>query len=187
MQEARPEYESALSFLWHRWKYRDHQYIGDFLFESNELKKYGGFYYLPYAWGSDDITSFRASLTNGIVNTQKPCFQYRENSSTISNTLNACSKADAVLLEKEWYEIEIPNIIIQNKQDGIFFSLINEMFCSHFDKKIKTLLRGDLYNNPNKILEWRKKKNHNISSLYMFKTCISMIWKLVKDKIKRMI
>ena len=56
LQEARPKYESVYSLIWHRWKGRA-QFIGDFLFRVQALKEKGGFYKLPLAWASDDISA----------------------------------------------------------------------------------------------------------------------------------
>jgi hypothetical protein len=64
----------------------------------------GGFYKLPLAWASDDITAVRASLQTGIANTDKLGFYYRENRFTISNSASERVKAEATCMEKEWYE-----------------------------------------------------------------------------------
>ena len=103
LQEARPEWESVYSAIWHRWKGRQ-QYIGDFLFETGELRKIGGFYCLPYAWGSDDITVWLMAKSNGVVNIPQIGFQYRQSPYTIStNGENIKGKMDAYKLQKEWY------------------------------------------------------------------------------------
>ena len=54
--ESRPELESSLEMLLRRWEGR-RQYIGDFCFNRETLKAIGGFYKLPLAWGSDEITA----------------------------------------------------------------------------------------------------------------------------------
>ena len=61
-QESRPEYEGAYALLWHRWLFRNCQFIGDFCFSTDNLRAQGGFFKLPLAWSSDDITVFRAAL-----------------------------------------------------------------------------------------------------------------------------
>ncbi len=103
MQEARPLHESVYSMMWHRWNGRV-QFIGDFLFDTKLLKANGGFYKLPLAWGSDDISTYIAAKDTGIANMQVPGFQYRINSQTISKTSNACIKMAAINAEDEWYE-----------------------------------------------------------------------------------
>lgn len=127
-QEQRPEYESAYAFLWHRWTYRHFQYIGDFLYDTKRLREQGGFYKLPLAWGSDDTTAFRAALDGGIANTQVPCFQYRINGQTISNTGSSRLKLKANELAQQWYEEELKKIFQTNKfeteTDKFFFELL---------------------------------------------------------------
>lgn len=103
MQEARPIEESVYSMIWQRWQGRS-QYIGDFLFEAKHLKEKGGFYKLPLAWASDDITAYIAAMEFGIANTQKTVFQYRINALTISNSGNAKVKIIAKNMEIEWYK-----------------------------------------------------------------------------------
>lgn len=101
LTEARPEYESVYSLIWHRWRNRS-QYIGDLLFKKDSLVAKGGFYKLPLAWGSDDVTSYMMALDYGIANTQVPVFQYRQSNYTITNSGNVYSKLDAIQLEKKW-------------------------------------------------------------------------------------
>lgn len=84
MQESRPEFESVFSLIWHRWTTRCHQYIGDWCFDAEKLCRNGGFYYLPLAWGSDDISAVMAARESGVANTNALCFLYRKNCQTIS-------------------------------------------------------------------------------------------------------
>lgn len=103
-QEERPEQESALSMLWNRWDHRNKQFIGDFCYDTAYLKSIGGYYKMPLAWGSDDITALQAAKELGIANTQTPCFQYRENDQTItSSAANAKTKIEAFIAQHCWY------------------------------------------------------------------------------------
>ena len=105
LQEQRPQWESALSFLWNRWDHRSQQFIGDFCYRIGYLKDAGGYYKMPLAWGSDDITALMAAKEHGIANTQAFCFQYRENAQTItSSTSNARTKIEARIAQLHWYE-----------------------------------------------------------------------------------
>ena len=104
LQEPRPEWESALSMLWNRWDHRNKQYIGDFCYGAEYLKSVGGYYKMPLAWGSDDITAVLATKEQGIANTQTFCFQYRENSQSItSSSANAKIKIEARLEQYKWF------------------------------------------------------------------------------------
>lgn len=98
----RCDYESAISLIWHKSYAYPAQYIGDFCFKSDLLKNNGGFYDLPLAWGSDEISSFIAASHNGVANTQKVVFEYRVNSLTIGNTGNIRIKIKSIEMEKNW-------------------------------------------------------------------------------------
>jgi glycosyltransferase involved in cell wall biosynthesis len=103
-QEERPERESALSMLWNRWDHRNKQFIGDFCYNATYLKSVEGYHKMPLAWGSDDITALKAAKERGIANTLTPCFQYRENSQTItSSAANAKIKIEAFIAQHRWY------------------------------------------------------------------------------------
>lgn len=99
--EKRPEYESVYSLIWHRMRGRT-QFIGDFLYDTKKLKANGGFYKLPLAWGSDDVTAYIAAKDRGIANVDAPIFQYRSNRQTISNTGHIEEKLIAHKQYKTW-------------------------------------------------------------------------------------
>ena len=113
--EERPEQEDVLSLMTKRWEGRK-QYIGDFCYSRKHLNAFGGYYPLPYAWGSDDITLFRAALPSGIANVSRTGFQYRENQYSISLAHNDAEKVATVLLQREWYQKAFVELIPQ----GVF-------------------------------------------------------------------
>lgn len=85
IQEERPLEESMLSMIWHMMFKGRVQFIGDFLFRTEALRKMGGFYYQPYAMASDWLSTFIAAKTNGIANTNELLFQYRSTPFTITS------------------------------------------------------------------------------------------------------
>ena len=101
---SRPEYESVYSLIWNRWNNRKQQYVGDFCYRTDALRRMGGYEFLPLAWGSDDITAVKAAAIAGIANTSAICFQYRENDLSISNSHNQTVKMNAICLEQKWYQ-----------------------------------------------------------------------------------
>lgn len=98
----RPERESAISMIYHRIYDRRAQYIGDFCYKTAELRTRGGYYNLPYAWGSDDISAIQAADKNGITNTQEVVFEYRDNSASITRQSYTFGKMYATLLKMLW-------------------------------------------------------------------------------------
>ncbi|MEJ0106415.1 MAG: glycosyltransferase [Bacteroidota bacterium] len=69
-----PEYESIYDNILHRFEYGRLQFISDFVYRTLALRKNGGFYKLPLAWGSDDISAFIAIGDKGIAHNNKTLF-----------------------------------------------------------------------------------------------------------------
>lgn len=95
-QEPRPIREPVSLMMLGRMAHGRLQYIGDWLFDVCLLRANGGFYHLPFAWGSDDLTAYIAARETGTANTQVPVFQYRISSQTISNSGNEKDKISAI-------------------------------------------------------------------------------------------
>ena len=128
LQEARPEWESAYSALWHQCSCHRKQYIGDFLFRTSSLKNEGGFFKLPLAIFSDNISTIRAAKKFGVANIQKISFRYRVNRYTISNNGDPRLLADSIKSAYDW-----------------FCSFLHEEPIDELDRKyVKMLLDGDL-------------------------------------------
>ena len=125
--QARPEWESALSLLWYRWQGRD-QFIGDFCYHTGFLRSIGGYYKLPLAWGSDDITAIMAARDKGIANTQKVCFQYRDNRMSITSSGNARVKMDAAVAQYRWYQQFLDSIDVDSltEEDREYLNTIDD-------------------------------------------------------------
>ena len=97
-----PSYERVYDSIWHRLRQYRSNYISDYLYRTETLRDRGGFYYLPLAWGSDDITAFIASAEKGIAHSNKPVFNYRSNRLSISSTGNELEKMNANMGYAEW-------------------------------------------------------------------------------------
>lgn len=172
LQPPRPEYESAYSLLWNRWDNRNCQFIGDFLFETKALKQNGGFYKLPLAWGSDDISALIAAKKGGIANTRKIVFQYRINSHTISSTGSTELKVKAIENEKKWYKEFLKEKPV-DKLDHKYYQLCLNMIDLHFCKKYIHAISKDVSQHSlSRILYWSKKrKKYNLTikmMIYIF-------------------
>ena len=175
MQEPRPLTECVYSMMWNRWKYRN-QYIGDFLFRTDALKSTGGFYKLPLAWGSDDITSYIIAKDKGIANTQTPVFQYRHNSLTISSTGNSEYKLIALKDEFNWYKsfLESPPVDIISK---VYWDNLCTMAYPRYLKRKRRTLEMDIDNGGFiRLFFWFKNRNK-------YDLDIKLLFKLLKYRI----
>lgn len=159
----RCEYESVISLIWHRWHVYNQQFIGDFCFEAVWLRKQGGFYFLPLAWGSDDISAFIGASKNGVANTQSIVFQYRRNPYTISSTGNVELKLEAILKEYKWYKAFLcqePN----NQEDILYHRELVRKLDVYSQKKLGHNLSNAFKNSKLSVFIWMfRRRKYNIS------------------------
>lgn len=131
--EDRAEEESVYSLMRHRFCGRL-QYIGDFCYRVSKLRKLGGFFKLPMAWGADDATSYMMSYPLGIANTNKAAFMYRVNRQTISNTGNNKIKMDALNQEEQWLTGFVkrmqPESLEDREEKKLLFALMQQSLDS---------------------------------------------------------
>lgn len=143
-------YESAYSLAWHRWNAYKQQYIGDFCFNIHWLRLNGGFYKLPMAWASDDISAIIGAMKNGVANTDRVVFQYRESHSTISNSDNYIYKVQAIRKEEKWYRLFLEQSSSLNKEDSLYMMQLRRQINMHFSNKMIHCISQDL-----SISRWR--------------------------------
>lgn len=143
LQLPRPDMEYVCSLIWHKLTGRC-QFIGDFLFRTDVLRKEGGFYKLPMAWASDDISVYKAALTKGIANTRIPVFQYRRNAQTISNTGDVIVKVKALHLEKQWVEETLKKIEPKDEVDIRYKFLLDRDLQKLYNIKLYNLFVKDM-------------------------------------------
>jgi len=143
LQDARPETESVFSAIWERIDHRQ-QFIGDYLFKADALKMNGGFYFLPLAWGSDDISIFRAIGSKGIGNINIPVFMYRINPYSITSSGKVDIKMQAMKKAKEWMNSFVESLPVNNEIDRILQGSIKKRMNNYFLKKTSNLIACDI-------------------------------------------
>lgn len=139
----RPVWESAMSLLYNRTYHYHHQFVGDFCYRRKDLIAQGGFYYLPYAWGSDDITALLAAKENGIANTQEVVFLYRDNRHSITRSAHPLGKIKAILREMRWKR-QFTALPCPNQEDEKKRKELRRGLCHHTLKKIYYVLRHSI-------------------------------------------
>lgn len=156
--DPREEVESPLALVYYRWKGR-YQYIGDFCYEKKSLEDNGGFYKLPLAWASDDISAVRqATVGSGIVNSNKVLFEYRINRLSITSSGSAFSKLEAIKLEEEWFETFLDQYLVKEEYDEVLLRLLKVMKNAHFLKKRLNVIVADISANPLRFFSWVNKR-----------------------------
>lgn len=185
LQEERPEWEAALSMVWNRWNTRADQYIGDFCFDTQKLKEAGGYYKLPLAWGSDDITAVRAARNGGIANTIEPIFQYRQNSQTITSSKNARIKLDATLKQYEWFDTFLKEYssMSLSSTDREMLDTIQSIRKGYYYRSLGKNCSDDLNGNPFRIPFWyRSLKRFHFSNIHFLKWYLKSIINVILQK-----
>jgi len=164
----RPEWEDVYSVIWNRWLWRADQFIGDWCFRRELLFKSGGFVKFPLAWGSDDVTAVMCANNGGVVNTNKICFQYRVNNSTITNSSNAIHKMEAIVEQRQWFD-EFLSIVPQNELSQKYYKDIKSKVHTHWDKMFGYVIEKEIQQSPFNILKWirnRQKYKYSMKSVF---------------------
>lgn len=99
---ALPAFEHVYDSIWQRLEQLRSNYISDYVYRADALRAQGGFFNLPLAWGSDDITAFIASRDHGIAHTNRPVFEYRSNAQSITSTGSDLIKMEANMGYTNW-------------------------------------------------------------------------------------
>lgn len=102
MYPASPEFETCYDYMWHKLNWLRKQTISEFFYDTDYIKAQGGYYPLPKAWGSDDISCFILSKDNGIVTSNKLLVSFRMSDLNISanNNKNIRDKINATVCYK---------------------------------------------------------------------------------------
>jgi len=163
-----PERESVYENIWHRLNGYREQFVSDFVYNTNALKGCGGFYKMPLAWGSDDITSYIVMGKKGIAHTNKPVFNYRKNSQSITSSGNLKLKMEAILLEKSWV-IDFIQFEPANSIDTVFRSgIVSTLEKSMQRKKHHIMIESYKVNGIKQLYYWysvRKEIGISISEI----------------------
>lgn len=170
--EDRAETESVYSLMRHRFKSRQ-QYIGDFCYRTSKLKEIGGYYKLPLAWTSDDITSYLMASSNGIANTNVATFMYRINAYTISRTGNCKIKMDALCKAEAKIKMLLNILQPGSFEDRIECQLLPQLLQRWQDAEKCSLIADSLRCSIYNILYWLKsKRKYKLNNKHIFKAMI---------------
>ena len=167
---VRNEHESLCDFMLYRFfpHNGNMQFIGDFCFRCSTLRKAGGFYKLPLAWESDDISAFMVASTNGVVHTKCPTFFYRINRQTITNTGNAEVKLEATNKAYLWYKkFLFTYSTVDLLEQQLLLQIKQELNSFIFRKKVR-IIANDIAQNKLHFFKWLLCKNkYNLSTMLL--------------------
>lgn len=173
-----PERESCYSLIYSKISGRK-GFIGDYLFDTTILRENGGFYDLPFAWGSDDMSVYIAASKNGLANTQVPVFQFRVSRYSISSSAHNREKMEAIKRQFEWIkEFISKDVNEQNRADSSIREICLTALPSLYQKEAKYYILNDFKSNGRigGIVYWLKKRSQYAIST---KTIIKMFVKSI--------
>jgi glycosyltransferase involved in cell wall biosynthesis len=171
-----PEFESVYDNILHRITTKRLQYISDFVYRTSVLKKNGGFYNLPLAWASDDISAYIACGDKGIAHTNRAVFNYRQNNQTISSTGNYYKKIEAIAKSENWFN-DLMATPPANHYDKIIFEQLKSKIPEHI-KAYKIALMSSSFKKDlikNLIYFLRKRSLYKIGFTEIIKSLIKTL------------
>lgn len=173
--EDRAEYETIYSFMRHRFNRRQ-QYIGDFCFRTSKLRSMGGYYKLPMAWDSDDITAYLMSAPLGIANTNKASFMYRVNPFTISNTGNNFVKLKAINQASRWLESFLKDLAPVSLEDIEEYKLLSDLSKKSIDIEKSIIVYSSYQSSVFNLFIWIMHKNeYGLTYKHIIKAMVNYI------------
>lgn len=151
---ALPAFEHVYDSIWHRLRQLRANYISDYVYRTSALKNQGGFYKLPLAWGSDDITAFIASAEIGIAHSNRPVFEYRSNRLSITSTGNDLHKMMADVSYSDWLDDFMWKNPPHSSEKVIYEHLLREKDQYMVEKKRYTMMLSMRTNPFEKLRIW---------------------------------
>jgi glycosyltransferase involved in cell wall biosynthesis len=155
---ALPSFEHVYDSIWHRLRQLRSNYVSDYVYRTSALRAQGGFYKLPLAWGSDDITAFVAAAKKGIAHSNRPVFEYRSNGLSITSTGNDLHKMTANQAYGQW----LSKFLIENpphpSEKVQYDNLLNNQSEYIRQKKAYTMMLSMKANSMKKAFAWWKNK-----------------------------
>jgi glycosyltransferase involved in cell wall biosynthesis len=154
-----PSYERVYDSIWHRLRQLRFNYISDYVYRRSELIAQGGFFKLPLAWGSDDITAFIASAEKGIAHTNLPVFEYRSNRLSITSTGIDIHKMTVNNTYGEWLDNFLKDHPPHPSEEVIYQDLLRSKAKFILQKKQYTMLTSMRGNPLRNASIWIKNKD----------------------------
>jgi glycosyltransferase involved in cell wall biosynthesis len=180
-----PEYESAVDFIWHRFKgYRMH-FAPDFMCRTEALRKIGGFIYFLNAWGSDDATWFTLANKGGIASTRRSLCKWRLSDYNVSSRASLEEKFEAVNSFGIWSWNFIKNELIVNEEEKTILKEIINLHPRRIQTQYATAFRLNLGNNYpalfKTVVNWFKFRRKFGLTFYSLSWALMLIYKDIKS------
>ena len=175
--QDRPEISSAYGNIIHYLEGR-HQYIVDFCFNVDRLRREGGYYKVPYAWGSDNLTAFIVGTPKGVYNIQKPTCCYRVNRYSIGRSGGDRIKLKAILMAEKWLRKYVSDQTPRNEFDKDELETILYLIPDYLRNFQCFHISHDIMANRSAIFYWlRECRQYRVSRCQVLKLAIKVFFK----------
>lgn len=129
-----PEHENLDSYIWNVSHFRRKQTVSEFMLNTEHIRKVGGYYSIPLAWGADYVSTYRFAEEGGIASSPKELVFFRMSGENISSeheknflckldALNKKNEATKTIIQRGHYPNEksllSANGIYLKKQQGV--------------------------------------------------------------------
>jgi glycosyltransferase involved in cell wall biosynthesis len=140
-----PEFENVIDFIWHRINGYRLQYVTEFLCRTSVLRSIGGFYDLPLAWGSDDITWYKLAKDKGVIYSSKVLSNWRWSDINISSVGDIEQRIKANAQYYDSLASFIKSIIPSEYNECIYKDIVRSIPHKK-NKSIENLIQSNLKN-----------------------------------------
>ncbi|ERT59921.1 glycosyltransferase, group 2 family protein [Prevotella sp. BV3P1] len=184
--DTRPERETVYEMIYNRW-HGGSMLIGNYCYRADALRKRGGFYDLPFAWGSDAISAYQGGEKAGIANTRQVGFQYRTNRYSISRKVdNIAGKVRALTLQRKWFE-NFFSKVPDNEEDRKILCLLRSELDEHFQQMIaRDIVYGISINPLKQTRFWlTNSSSYGLSHVFVLKCFCRGIFNFIKNKCQK--
>ena len=136
---------SQIEYIYHWMKGNAGSGIGYFIFHKDTLINQGGFFNIPLAWGSDDITVVNMAK-NGIVFSPHTLFSFRISGINITSKINDAATMRQKLLAYKIFEAWLERLVYQLDKEfndnNIFFHYIKHNYHIFIRRLVFELLKS---------------------------------------------
>src|ERR1035437_2195697 len=168
-----PTTESLLEMMYQRIVKNRHQYISDFVYDTEMLQSKGGFYSLPLAQMSDDISAYIMAQEFGIANVTEYVFLYRSHGTTISSQGAEEETLQAIQLSFHWLTERLASMTEQEKSERLYKKVQSKSKKSFHRKRVSVLIRAIKGNRRNcfkKLIAFKRRNYVTYTDI-----CISIV------------
>lgn len=164
LTEPRAEFETVYDLILERLRGHRSAFISDHVYRTEALKNKGGFYKLPLAWASDDISAYMAAGDRGIAHTNKPVFIYRESPFTITSRGKISLKMDAMMGEERWLRGFIKADSVDSVEEQLQKNILFEIKRYFEKRKAGLVADAMILEGAFSFFQWvRLRRKYNIS------------------------